>query len=289
MTAVALALVVVAGFAHASWNLLAKGSADRFGFLWRLNAAVGLVGAPFVVVALASTPMPPTGWYFVVGTGLLHLIYFWSLGQSYTHGDLSMVYPVARGTGPLLVTFLAIPLYAEVPSLAGAAGIALIILGIYLSHLPSLSRSAWAQPLRILWREQSSRYSLLTGVLIALYTLWDRAAVAYVPPITYGYFCFAITALAWAPFMCRRTGVRTLGGRDVLLSLAAAALSYGAYVLVLTAYTLSKVSYVSAAREVGIVFGAVLGTVVLGEKHGPARLVGAAIICGGVILIALAR
>ncbi len=289
MSGVALGLVLISALAHALWNLLAKRSEDRLAFLWLLNVSIAVLGAPFIAVAVAGGAVSPAGWLYVVGTGLLHVAYFSTLGLGYTRGDLSLVYPIARGTGPLLVTLLAIPVFGEVPSPAGALGIALVLLGINCSHLSGLERSALAAPVRAAVSHPGSRYALLTGVVICGYTLWDRAGVTLVPPLVYGYFVFAIPALVLAPWMLGR---RALAPRElrrwVLSALLGGVLSYGAYGLVLTAFTMSKVSYVAAAREIGIVFGALLGALVLKEKHGTARVAGAVLVFLGVSLIGIA-
>lgn len=290
MSGVALGLVLASAVAHALWNLLAKRADDRLLFFWLMNVVVGVLGLPAVLHTLAQRPLSAVGWLFVTGTGLLHVAYFWSLARGYTHGDMSVVYPVARGTGPLLVALLAPVVFREVPSGQGAAGIALILLGIYASHLQNLSAMQVGAPLRTVLEHRGSRYALLTGLTIAAYTLWDRGGVAHVEPLLYGYFVFAIPALLIAPFLWR-AGAATIARSRPLWPRAAAAagLSYAAYALVLTAFTLSKVSYVAAAREVGIVVGAALGSAFLKEKHGPPRLLGSALIFVGVALIAAAK
>ncbi len=290
MSGIALSLVLISALAHALWNLLAKRSADRLAFLWLLNLSVAVLGAPVAALAVAGGAVAASGWVYVIGTGLLHIAYFSALGLGYTRGDLSLVYPVARGTGPLLVTILAIPIFGEVPSTVGAAGIALVLLGIYCSHLPGLERSALAAPLRHAIGDAGSRYALLTGLVICAYTLWDRAAVGIVPPLVYCYFVFTIPALGLAPWMLgRRALTRQELRRWAPSAVLGGVLSYGAYALVLTAFTMSKVSYVAAAREIGIVFGALLGALVLKEKHGAARVAGAVLVFLGVSLIGLAR
>lgn len=285
MSAFALVLVLASAFAHALWNLLAKRSADRLAFLWRMNVAIAVAGAPLVLGAVVAAPIPPLGWVYALGTGVLHVFYFWTLGRAYSFGDLSLVYPIARGTGPLLVALLAPVVFGEMPAPLGAVGIALVVLGVYASHLRGFDAAA---PLRSAWREPGSRYALLTGLVVCCYTLWDRAGVGVVAPLVYGYFPFAVPALVWAPLMRgRRSPPEAAAGWG--MPLLAGALAYGAYGLVLIAFTSSKVSYVAAAREVGIVFGAIMGAALLGEHNSRARLAGSALICAGVAAIALAR
>lgn len=291
MTTLTLGLVLISALAHALWNFLAKRSPDRLAFLWLMNVSATLLLGPAVVYLLARAAVTPTGLAYGLVSGLLQVLYFWSLGRGYTVGDLSLVYPVARGTGPALVTLFAMPLFGEVPSPAGLGGIALIVLGVYGAHLPSLRPAAWSSPLQAIAKSPGTRFALLTGLVISCYTLWDRAGVSYVAPLLYGYFGFAVPAIAVAPYMLarRREPIREELRQGKWHAAAAGLLSYLAYGLVLVSFTMAKVSYVAAAREVGIVFGALLGAAFLREKHGRPKIAGAAAIFAGVALIAGAR
>jgi drug/metabolite transporter (DMT)-like permease len=287
----ALALVLVSAGAHATWNLLARRSQDRLVFLWLMNVSAAVVLLPFALWRLSAAPPLPGGWIFILGTGALHVLYFYSLGRSYSSGDLSVVYPVARGTGPLLVTIAAIPLLGEVPSWLGAIGVLLVVGGVYTTHARGFALSDLLAPIRSILRDDGSRFALITGVIIACYTLWDRFGVGLVDPLLYGYFVFAIPGIVVAPVMLRLRAaeVAAMARTGLRWCVLAACLGYLAYGLVLTAFTLAPVAYVAATREVGIVIGSLLGVVVLREPHGRGRVLGSAAICLGVIAIAVAR
>ena len=131
MSGLALILVVVAAFLHASWNLLAKKSKKKIAFIWwfLLIATIGYL--PMFLYYWPRTTVGSTGWICIIATGILHALYFWFMGGAYERGDLSLVYPLSRGSGPLLVPVLAIIFLQEQLSLAGVVGIFLVILGIY--------------------------------------------------------------------------------------------------------------------------------------------------------------
>jgi len=136
MTLLALALVLAAGSFHATWNLLAKRASSGVSgpaFVWLCTALSTLIFAPVAAIALSENPHVGTlGLLFMFGTGILHTGYFLSLQEGYRVGDLSMIYPLARGTGPLLASAAAIALFDERPGPLGAAGILLIVSGVFL-------------------------------------------------------------------------------------------------------------------------------------------------------------
>jgi multidrug transporter EmrE-like cation transporter len=175
----AIGLLAVAAVLHSGWNLLAKRGRNTQVFLWLALWAGTLVFAlPF---AFLYQPISAPGWGYVLLSGTLEAAYFLLLGSAYQTGDLSLVYPLTRGTGILGVTLFAAAFLGEAPSLLGGAGIALILTGIYVLHLRTLDRAGWVAPLRAL-RERSSQLALLTGVTVASYSVVDRAGVQLMDP-----------------------------------------------------------------------------------------------------------
>ncbi len=287
MTLLALALVLASAGAHATWNYLAKSSGDKTIFMWSFVTLASVIYLPLVLYFAVRDPVPPRGWIYMGGTMLLHVAYFTLLAGAYAREDLSVVYPVARGTGIALVPVVAALALGERVSPAGAASIAAIVAGVVVAHTRGSGWSALAGLAHSL-RSPGSRLALATGVVIAAYSTWDKQGVSLVAPPVYNYFPFLGQALAMAPVaLRRREAVRreVRNGRAAIL--AAAILSPLAYLLVLTALTFSQVSYVAASREVGIVVGALLGTLVLKEPHGGNRALGAALIVAGVFGLAL--
>jgi uncharacterized membrane protein len=222
-----------------------------------------------------------------VATGLIHAAYFWFMGGAYQRGDLSMVYPLARGSGPLFVPILAMVLLREEVSALGMAGIALIVGGIYCVHLRAFSASAFLEPFRAL-RGGASLWALLTGLSIAAYTLVDKVGVALVYPVVYIYGMFLITWLTLTPWILlrERSFLAAEWRRHTGPIFIVGFLSGFTYLMVLFALQISKVSYVAAVREVSIILSAYLGIVWLGEKHGRQKLVGAILTPRGLSLSA---
>src|SRR4051794_28398474 len=223
------------------------------------------------------------GLGFMVGSGALHALYFVLLQRGYREGDLSLVYPLARGTGPLLSTAAAIVLFAERPGAVALAGGAIIV-GAVLA-LAARGRVAAGGDAR-----RAIVFAVLTGVAIAGYTLWDKQAVGpeHLSPIVYYWGTSVAEAALLTPFVLRR-------GRDLRATwiahrreaLGVALLSPLAYVLVLFALARAPVSYVAPARELSILVGAVLGTTVLSEGDRRPRLVAAGAIFAGIVALAV--
>lgn len=281
-------LLILAAALHATWNFLSKRSIDKQAFLWlTLVAALAIYALPTL---LFYTPIPPEGWAFILLSGLSESLYFILLAASYRQGDLSLVYPLARGSAPLFVTLFAAIFLGERVTLGGLAGIALIVIGIYILHLKSLNRTGLLAPF-LSWRERATQLALLVGVMIGVNTVLDKAGVGYVHPLPYLYLLFVVTTLTLAPYMllARRDAIRTEWRLNKASILAVAVMNVAAFLLVLIALTISKASYVSPVREVSVVFGALLGTLLLREPFAAAKVAGSALIFVGIFCIALSN
>lgn len=289
MTLFALVLVLTAGFFHASWNLLAKrAGADASGpaFVWLTNALSALLLAPFAaaVVFLQDPRVGALGLLFMFGTGVLHIGYFLSLQAGYEVGDLSLVYPLARGTGPLLSSAAAIALFGERPGAVAVAGALLIAGGVFLlAWDPKGSAGSSARRLGVF-------YGLLTGAFIASYTLWDKYAVSalLLSPVLYLWACGLVEVALLAPVALRKRGaVGAVWRRRRLETVGVAVLSPLSYFLVLMALVFAPVSHVAPAREVGILIGAAMGGRLLEEGGTKRRLVAAAAMVAGIVALAV--
>lgn len=295
MTAAAVALVVAAAVVHALWNLLSKqaGQAGRVAFVWLVAAASTVLYAPVAAIA-AATLRPEVGWSqlgFVAGTALLHTAYFLCLQSGYRVGDLSLVYPLARGTGPLLASVGGIAVFGERPGPLGVTGIVLVTAGVFVLGLPDSllgGRGPVTHP-----PPAAVGYGLLTGALIAGYTVWDSYAVSTlaIPPVLYMWGGDLGRSLLLTPLVRRsksaRSDVRALWRAYRWHVLGTAALSPISYILVLTALTFSPVSAVAPARELSVLIAVALGGRLLAERHLPGRLFAAAAIAGGIVAITL--
>lgn len=295
MSVTAIALILAAAVAHASWNLLSK-QASATGaafFLWLLAACATVAYLPVAVIALALTRAHLTilNWVFLAGTGLLHSGYFLFLQLGYRKGDLSLAYPIGRGTGALLAAVAGVVLLGERPGPVGACGIVAIITGVVVIGLPERrsarpDSSARSLPGRI----PALSFALVTGLCIACYTIWDKYAVAnlHTPPVLQGYAGLPAMVIVFTPFVFRDRGRLGQVWRDFRPQvLGAAVLSPLAYMLVLVALSFTAVSAVAPAREASVLLGVLLGRRLLGEGHAARRLAAAAAIVAGIIAIAV--
>ena len=289
MTTVAFALVITSAMFHATWNFLLKRSDHKSAFLWSLGA---VSFAAFLIPAAVFAYIDgigARGLMFGAVTVLIHGVYGLTLCRGYQLGDLSAVYPISRGMGVVLIPLAAVLLLDERASVAAAIGIAVVVAGIYVINIEGRSLRDLAQPLRALNRP-AIRVAFLTGALIASYSLWDMMALDYLSPVTLNQFGLAGWLLVLAPLALRSRAAPVRSewrerGRSILVAGILAPLGY---VLVLTALTTSRISYIAPAREMGIVFGAILGVVFLGEGYGAWRILGSLLILGGVLTLGLA-
>lgn len=286
MPLTALIAVLLAAFTHASWNLVAKTATGSTHFVWLYSmASVLLWSGPVVWVLVHTQWRPgPEPWLALLATSLLHLAYSLALQAGYRAGDLSLVYPIARGTGPLLSFAAAVALLGEPLAWVSVCGVLLVVVGITL--VAELWRARRQSPRAgILW-------GLLTGICIASYTLNDGWAVKYlaISPILIDYSGNLFRALVLAP----RALTDRVKTRGELREFGRAALVVGVlgplgYILVLWAMTIAPVSHVAPARELATLVGTYFGGRLLNERAGWSRVLGALCIVLGVFCLAAAK
>ena len=289
MTTLSLVLVLLAAVAHSSWNLLIKRSGNKEIFVWSLLVSVSVLMAPLGVALLWFNPVQQPGWWLALATVITHTFYSILLGRGYARGDLSLVYPVARGIGPMLVPILAVLTLGEQIELPAIMGIVSIIAGIYLVSWWGRFRQIFQHPMELI-RDGGFRYAVLTGLTVTIYTLVDKRGVEYVQPFLYVYLLNLGAAIGLVPYILRNHGLARVWQEWRLnpwAIVAAGVLLFISYGLVLTAFSLSRVSYVGPAREVGIVIGVLMGVFILKEPFGLGRLLGSGFIVLGLALIAL--
>ncbi len=287
MTALALGLVLFSAFVHASWNFLLKKSGGGTGLVASASALSLLIYAPLVAIVTWTQGyrFAPIHVALCFGSGMIHTVYFLLLDRAYrSGGDLSIVYPLARATGPLITILVAILVLGERPS-AVALGGAILIGGSALA----LTGNPFA------WGRSEARhavgFALLTGCMISIYTVWDKSSVAIymIPPLLYDWSCNLFRVGVLVPFTRRRApgamanAWRTQRGAVV----AIAVLSPLSYILVLTAMVFTPVSLVAPAREVSILFAALMGAHLLREGDLLRRAVAATGMALGVAGLAL--
>ena len=301
MSGLALALVLAAAVLHATWNLLAKraggAGSGAVAFVWLVGTISTLLLAPLVVgvFVLQRPRLGPVELAFIAGSAIIHLAYFLLLQRAYRAGDLSLIYPLARGTGPALSTAAAILLLGERPTPLALLGAALIVASVVVlaasagggggGPTPAATRAAGAHP-----AARAVAFGIATGVLIAAYTVWDKHAVATlaISPILLEWCSQVARVVLLAPAAARRReAVRALWRLHRREILGVAIMGPLGYLFVLAALAFTPVSYVAPAREVSILIGAAMGHRLLGEGHAPRRLAAAAAMVAGLVALAV--
>lgn len=282
MTTPAFLLILTAAVLHALWNYVARTVSGDLSVCW-LGLCTGclLLLPAAVPVGISRGILQTTsieGWACVGATGLLHALYFRVLCHAYSRGDLSVVYPVSRGSGVCLTALLAVVLLREPISTAGGAGIGLIVGGIVVMALAAVPETRDAAAVRL---------GLCVGCTIAGYSVVDKLGVERMHPLPYIWLMFGLSALFVFPFLPRRSGdvltaLLRRHRREILLIGAG---SIGTYLLILFAFRMGRVSYVVAARELSVVFGAALAVTLLGERLTAGRVLATLLVVAGVILL----
>ena len=270
-------LVVFSAIAHAAWNALVKSAGDRM----LTMVAIRTTGMLFGLAALPFVDWPaPESWKWLAVTALVMFAYYALLVRSYGVGDMSVVYPLARGLAPVLTTIAAFVAIGEALSATQVAAVALISLGIMvLSLAAGASRTAVG-------------FALATGVVVATYSFFAGLGVraagtvlgfqAWLEVVTgFGTFCYGVVV--------RRADVVDYARRHGLTGFAAGAVSVLGFLAFLVAATSLPLGPVSAVRETSVIFGAVLGTLVLKEGFGPRRIAAAIMVTVGIVLLAVVR
>jgi drug/metabolite transporter (DMT)-like permease len=292
VTATSLALVVLAGLIHAIWNIAAKKAGGDARFATFTGALTALIWAP-VGIWLSWGVLPTWGrveWGFVVLSGILHVLYYIALLRGYRKADLTVVYPLARGAGPLLSSLVAILALGERITLFGMAGIVAVVAGVFFIAGGTRLFSAAHDPATHARVRKGMLYGLLTGVFIASYTVADGYAVKFVlmSPILLDYYGNLVRLGLLLPTVLRdRTTAARHWRAQWKYALVVSAISPLGYVLVLYAMQSSPLSHVAPAREVSMLFAALLGGQLLGERDRLPRIAGAALIALGVMALAL--
>lgn len=292
MSLTALGLIVLAGLIHAGWNIAAKKAGGDARFAFFSAFLMMLVWAP-LGWWVGRDAVPGWGaieWTLVLASGVLHVFYYVILLRGYRKSDLTVVYPMARGTGPLLSSLVAITLLGEQISALGVAGIAGVVGGVFLiAGGPGLLRAAH-DPVARKRVHKGMVYGVVTGVFIASYTVVDGYAVKVVlmSPILVDYMGNFVRVVLLAPSVLRDLPTAAqLWHAQRRYALLVAVVSPVAYVLVLFAMQQAPLSHVAPAREVSMLFAALIGGQLLGEGDRVARLLGAMLIAAGVMALAL--
>lgn len=291
MTSLAIALLLIAAFFHASWNLIAKRAETSGGgpiFIWLFTICTSILYTPIALLYLifgrsgGITDLRQIG--VVVVSGLLHLGYHVFLQKGYRVGDLSLVYPLARGVAPLLSTAGAIALFGERPSGIALVGAVLASVGVFLLAGGQRRKGGSGS------KKAAVRYGLIVASIIATYTLWDKRAVSVwmLSPIVFEWAVTMTRSLVMIPYAAanwsRVKAEWSANRRNILL---VGLLSPISYILVLYAMSFTPASYIAPAREVSILVGTAMGARLLNEEGARRRMVGAVAMVVALVALAL--
>jgi drug/metabolite transporter (DMT)-like permease len=292
MSLAALSIVILAAICHSTWNLVVKSVPDRDDLINHGIIVVLALLLPWVL----SQPLheiPAEGWAFLFATSILHALYFIALQTAYRIGDLSLIYPIARGTAPLLVMPAAAIALHEVPSPLGVIGVFLVLIGaLTVSLLPAwfIGRGGTAGILPRAAVGRSVAIALILALITAAYSLVDKRGIQLVPPVVYLFFAF-VGAVAFHLLRIWAIGRRLrwdYGFSWWLRASIVGILSFASYLLILFAFALAPVSYVVAGREISIIFSTIMGIQLLKEQGGLVRISGSMIIFCGLACIGFA-
>lgn len=294
MSFFALLLVLTAACCHATWNYHLKKANCGRAIWWLVYLLTSVITIPLLLLwdPQALTRITPTGWFVILISAPIHVVYALVLQIGYKKSDYSIVYPTARGAGPLITVLSAVVILGDAPSLTGWCGIFAILAGVVLLTLRTdkgadLSRVYTG----IFW-------GLLTGVCIAGYSFCDAWAVQRDTGLTPASFYFpsiVVRAIVMMPFMLAmkdwREQVRSIWknpvSRRALWVVTVG--SPGGYILVLCAMTMAPLAYVAPTREVGMMVGVIVGAILLKEHLSLTKISGLVSMVAGVLLIAFAH
>lgn len=284
MPRLALVFVISAAVMHAGWNLIVKQVSEKQIFTWW---ALTLGSLAFLPLLIVSGPIPTAVWPYAVTSAFVEAAYFITLIRAYEIGDFSQVYPIARGAAPALIAVWAMLFLGERPSAAGIIGLLLLLAGLIVVGVGRRQTEQRAVKLN----RQLLITALAVAFCISIYSAIDGAAVRIMSAAAYNVLVLALTSAFIAPVVLWRYGIRlTIAeGRAHWARIAAVGLLLLlAYMLVLEAYSMARVSYVGALREIQVVLAAIAGWRLLGESFGAVRTAGAALIFFGIVVVTVA-
>ena len=297
MSPEAFALVLASALLHAWWSVSIKGSGDPLLFN-ALQVVAPLLATAALLPALDLGSVPPLAWSCLAATTLCHTAYFWWMSRAYEHGELTLVYPIARST-PAFLPLAAVPLLGERLTAGGALGIATVVAGMWLVQAGSAPR---AEGGGLRWRtfaDPAVRFALLTLAATVGYSLLDKRAMSEIAAhpwtsavpraLAWNLLLWSASGTLFALLVGRRRGARALlaaARADLSGPTRAALASLASYTLVLEALASAPSSYVVAVRQSSVLFALLLGMLRLRERPGRPRILGAAATVAGVAMIA---
>ncbi len=279
-------LIVASAGLHVISHVAMKRAQNRTAFIWWMWFWVIVLFLPVLVLQWQS--IPAVVWVIMAVSAIFDTFYYRAIARAYQTGDLSIVYPLARGTAPVFILIWSTFLLSERPSPAGIIGIGLIVAGLSTINLPRLT--AWRDLLQA-FASPAPRWALMAGVCTSLYTTIDKVGVGYLSPLLYTYITMILMVVCLTPGTLRTVGWRGLKQEFIASkfnSMIAGFVAMAAYIIVLAAMRQGlPTSYAGATREISVVFGTIIGVVFLKEQRSATRVLGSALIAVGAGAIAL--
>lgn len=274
----AFLLVILAATLHALWNFAAKKASGNLGVIWIGLALATIFIIPFLFFLSPEQIFVSKAWPFILATGIIHAVYFFAVAKAYEHGDISIVYPIARGSGIAGTAIIACLLLQEKISPVGTVGILLISLGTLLLGLTNIRQ------------KRGIFFALLVAVMIIGYSIVDKLGVGIIHPLGYIFGLVLLTTFFLAPYMLinRREELLSAMKNMKKYSLIIGLGSIGTYLIILFVFQMAQVSYVVAARELAVAIGALLGFIFLKEQFSAQKVLGIMGIVIGMLLIKMA-
>ena len=280
MDIVVFSLVLFSSFTHAFWNFISKKVSGNLPItllgLWMANLTL----LPVSLFIISKQGIDLRGLNFIFITAGAHVLYYLFLNLSYKHGDISSVYPISRGTGIAGTAIIAFFLLGERFSALGTAGIMLIFLGVLFISIKKKLLKADLLPII---------YAFAAGVSIVLYSVNDKVGVAYINAIVYLNLKDLLAVIVMTPFVYRKglPQVKEILKEKWKYCVTIGYGSIGTYLMILFAFTMGKVGYISALREFSIVIGSILGFMFLKEKVTIGKIAGIILVIAGLVFIKL--
>jgi drug/metabolite transporter (DMT)-like permease len=283
----AFALIIGAAITHATWNAIAKASRNLVALMWWATA-FGMFGYGLWLLTGPGLYLNPASWLPFLISALCETGYFITLVKGYSQGDLSLVYPVSRGSAPIFAAVMSAAIFGETLPWLGYVGIVFMVVGVYVASQPLDEKRIGFGYASILGNKAVA-WALASAVFIAIYSISDKVAVAATNPLVYNWWVFLGNAVLWAPFVWRRG--RVTANMDELrtnwrMALITSVLMVAAYAFALAALALTSASYVVSGRGLSVIIGAWLGSSMLKEKFGTVRIIGAALMFAGLAMMA---
>jgi drug/metabolite transporter (DMT)-like permease len=281
MSPLDLALVLVYAMAHVYWNTEVKRASNPeiFSFMLQVTGAVMAIGVGLLAGGNFSFPL--VGWGCIGGAGLAYAGYYTTIAKSYERGDLSLAYPIARGTAPVASALLGIALYAEHPTWLGIVGIALVCLG-------GVAGSANIPGAKARISTAGVLLAVATGLMTAVYSAFDKTGSNMMQPLLYMGLSFFVGACGhWLLLRARKVPIELGGMKPLNLMGASIANTFG-YLLILIVLRTSPMSYVVPLKSVAVVLSLIVGVMLFKEQVDRRRVLSVLVILAGLVAIALA-